>query len=451
MKQKLILWLLAGAAGLSCVFVGAARGGNIAQIQYVHDYIWSRTGINVPTKTANTTAPAYVKYLLAAIDRANEIAFGSQVTNYQNHALATQIAIPVENVSDATNRLFGCKIGGYYEVASPPTSCSTYNGDAYFTQNTISGCTGGNFNGAGITSFITRTYCSATPGSGGSYNTSPQDCPDCVYGSPTGSHCYAKLYTINSTGVTPSLFVYSYDYGSQDNCSYTCGNDVAYHAKNSIVSGYNFLAALLSALANGNQFRCMPCEVGYHCPTGSNTRTVCPANTYSASVRAESCTNCPSGLKTKGTAVTFHDSADDCRYPPTSPTSCTSYTSTASVNTNTVSGCTGGNDELGVGVSSFVIYGYCATSSGSGNYSSSPRTQACSTCSAATSGTGRYCYCRMYTINGISATTNSFVYVNDLSNASNCKTNCTAYCASYAANSSYTAFRTALFSTANSW
>jgi transcription elongation factor Elf1 len=111
MKIKIIACSL-----LSPILGGAALAGPIAPIQYVHDYINSRTGITVPIKTQNTAAPAYVKYLLAAIDRANEISAGSAAPDYQNHVLATQVAIPVENVWDATSRLFNCKAAGYYKI-----------------------------------------------------------------------------------------------------------------------------------------------------------------------------------------------------------------------------------------------------------------------------------------------------------------------------------------------
>jgi hypothetical protein len=60
-------------------------------------------------------APAYVQYLLAVIDATNRRSTGSIETNYKDDPLATDIAIPVQNVWDATARLFNCKVAGYYK------------------------------------------------------------------------------------------------------------------------------------------------------------------------------------------------------------------------------------------------------------------------------------------------------------------------------------------------
>jgi len=129
----------------------------------------------------------------------------------------------------------------------------------------------------------------------------------------------------------------------------------------------------------------------------------------------------------------------------TSPSSCGSIANTTSVNENPVSGCSGGN-AYGSAVAAFVVGGYCSATAGQGN-APNPQIQACSNCTAATSASGsqRYCYCKIHSINGLAVAASSrFVYVNDRSNASGCAVNCTYNCAYDALN--YSACRTALFS-----
>jgi hypothetical protein len=59
-----------------------------------------------------------VQYLLAVIDATNRRSTGSIETSYKDDPLATDIAIPVQNVWDATSRLFNCKAGGYYKAGA---------------------------------------------------------------------------------------------------------------------------------------------------------------------------------------------------------------------------------------------------------------------------------------------------------------------------------------------
>jgi hypothetical protein len=103
--------------------VGAAAAeptfGPIANLQYVHAFVARATGITVPVPEGNIVeAPAYVQYLLAVIDATNRRSAGSVETNYKDDPLATDIAIPVQNVWDATARLFNCKAAGYYKAGA---------------------------------------------------------------------------------------------------------------------------------------------------------------------------------------------------------------------------------------------------------------------------------------------------------------------------------------------
>jgi hypothetical protein len=122
--------------------------------------------------------------------------------------------------------------------------------------------------------------------------------------------------------------------------------------------------------------------------------------------------------------------------------SCSSYTSTNFVNENEVSGCDGFfNETL---VPKFKVGGYCSPIIGKGNYSNSPEVQDCANCRSATSGTGKYCYCKIHSINGVAVASSRFVFLSDVSMESICNASCAVSCATAA--KSYSDFRSVLFS-----
>jgi hypothetical protein len=172
----------------------------------------------------------------------------------------------------------------------------------------------------------------------------------------------------------------------------------------------------------------LTCATWSACSTSGVAKTVTCNSGYKAQNQGTASASCISTIISSGT----------------SPTGCTAYTETKNVNENTVSGCSGGSAG-GETVSSFVVGGYCSSTLGSGSYSS-PAVQACSNCSPATSAAGRYCYCKIHSINGTAVASSSrFVHTNRHgSAAADCKSGCAGYCAYYAQG--FTAFRTALFS-----
>ena len=84
--------------------------GPIANVQYLHNYLIKKHGINIPINTsaakpAIPTAAANMKYLLCFIDKANNILNGAATTNYCNHAKATTIAVNTITVKEAVDNL----------------------------------------------------------------------------------------------------------------------------------------------------------------------------------------------------------------------------------------------------------------------------------------------------------------------------------------------------------
>lgn len=104
--------------------------GQIANVDYIHKYITAKNGITVPIKETNPSKAANVKYLLCAIDKANEISVASTTTNYCTNALATTRVVDTVSVADVSNRLFNCNAGGYYK-ASGATVCSNCGAGYY--------------------------------------------------------------------------------------------------------------------------------------------------------------------------------------------------------------------------------------------------------------------------------------------------------------------------------
>jgi hypothetical protein len=89
----------------------------IANVEYVHNYIGQATGVNVPihSSIADNRVVANVEYLLAAIDKLNDLSAGSQSTSFRNGGSVTRYAVNTGSVWDAVSRFFNCKLGGYYK------------------------------------------------------------------------------------------------------------------------------------------------------------------------------------------------------------------------------------------------------------------------------------------------------------------------------------------------
>lgn len=94
-----------GILSINILIPGDVRAAQVANIQYIHNYITKKHGITVPIKSSIPTQIANVKYLLCAVDAANLALNGSATTSYCTHALATQQVVDTSAVIDAVDRL----------------------------------------------------------------------------------------------------------------------------------------------------------------------------------------------------------------------------------------------------------------------------------------------------------------------------------------------------------
>ncbi len=94
---------------LFCIlFAPAARSAEMVSVEYIHNAIEQRCGIVVPYNPAlgNKKVAANMKYLLTAIDRANEIQNNRAVSHYgDNSTFATMAAADTVATNDAIDRL----------------------------------------------------------------------------------------------------------------------------------------------------------------------------------------------------------------------------------------------------------------------------------------------------------------------------------------------------------
>ena len=76
-------------AVIGCFTVFCAHSAQIVNVDYVHKLIAQEWDISVPIKTDNIMAAVNMKYLLTAVDVANEILNGERTTDYGNGEFAT--------------------------------------------------------------------------------------------------------------------------------------------------------------------------------------------------------------------------------------------------------------------------------------------------------------------------------------------------------------------------
>ena len=82
--MKKILFAIFG-----CFVALCARAAQIVNVDYIHKIIQQEWDVTVPIRTNNIMAAANMKYLLTAIDVANEILNGEKTTDYGNGEFAT--------------------------------------------------------------------------------------------------------------------------------------------------------------------------------------------------------------------------------------------------------------------------------------------------------------------------------------------------------------------------
>lgn len=126
------------------------------------------------------------------------------------------------------------------------------------------------------------------------------------------------------------------------------------------------------------------------------------------------------------------------------PESCAVPSHPYYINYGAISGCTGGN-YMGSPVSTFEVWGGCATNPGTWGEIYIPTSI---TYALSASGSQRYCHCQIKSINGIAVpASNYWVFVDTFPtsyDAASCRTGCGAYC-SGDRSANHLTFRTNLF------
>ena len=99
----------------------------IVNIKYIHEYIMQKWGIDVPYNPdlADKTRAANMKYLLTAVDVANEILNNVKTTDYGNGKYATQQAVNTNTAIRAIDTLILDQNGEFWYVVAGTTTTAT--------------------------------------------------------------------------------------------------------------------------------------------------------------------------------------------------------------------------------------------------------------------------------------------------------------------------------------
>jgi len=324
----------------SLLFISATCiAAQMANVEFTHLFINAKTGVTVPINPiqTNTAQAINVHYLLAAIDKLNELSVASQNTNLQAHSLATQQVADIVAVADAVNRLFNCNVGGYWKQVIPGSGNHLIDG----------GPSDGSGTGGSVTcqTCTQDYYCPMdqdirisceTIGSGyvtsGTGAVSPSECQPPIYcpaggqywtGStcstcPTGSFCPSGQDTTVSCDTLPGVnpaggsYTSASPYSTDTDCRYTAPNksitgcsgvtpqQVSYNGSTWPASTYGVSATAGYYIQNNNtsSATCTICPKDYYCTGGSNA--------------AVACSSVCSGCTTTGTGAT---AASQCTSP----------------------------------------------------------------------------------------------------------------------------------------
>lgn len=202
-----------------------AFAAQVANVQYIHDYITQKHGINVPIKATNTLQIANVKYLLTAVDCSNEILNG-MATSYGTGTYATMAAVDTAAVIDAVNRLIVKTCLAVKDVA---TTADNVGRCAYYSGGTVQLSIGSNviqpfsfFPG-----YIVMGTCSTATKPSGCYtdtvNTWTNNCISSISYSASGTYCWCRLKRL-SDGVISARHVHMDNRGSASYCAQVCPN-----------------------------------------------------------------------------------------------------------------------------------------------------------------------------------------------------------------------------------
>ena len=104
------------------VFLPTARGAEMVNVEYIHQYLNARWGIDLPYNPVleNPKVAANMEYLLTVVDIANEYLNGEKTTNYGTGEYATKLAAD----TIATNTAIDTLVRGPFTMTTTPDTTS---------------------------------------------------------------------------------------------------------------------------------------------------------------------------------------------------------------------------------------------------------------------------------------------------------------------------------------
>ncbi|MCL2331099.1 MAG: hypothetical protein FWC61_00975 [Proteobacteria bacterium] len=389
---------------------GGAYATQIANVGYVHAYIAAKTGVTVPINPVQTNVAQAVNvhYLLAVIDKLNELSPASTATTYQTHPRATQQVADTWAVANAVNRLFNCNVGGYWKQVTVGTG------------NHLDG--GGANDGSGTGGSVRCVTCSA-----GSF-------------CPAGQETPVLCNTLSGVNPVGGSFASVSPFGANTDCRYTAPNktitgcasvtsqQVAYNGASWPASTYSVSASAGYYISNNNTSgaTCTICPKDYYCTGGANA--------------AVPCSTIGAGYVTDGTGAS---ASSQCHAPaPLIAKDMICYNDS----TNTTISYTGGNTNMNcnwgfgsqpvAGFSGYYVTGTCTNNpnpSGCNGYCCYDWSSSSCLGSPTYSASGIYCWCRLMRISD-GAFGRYYVSEGDNGSASGCANRCAGACIGYVNN-----------------
>ena len=104
------------------MFLPTARGAEMVNVEYIHQYLNARWGIELPYNPAleNPKVAANMEYLLTVVDIANEYLNGEKTTSYGTGEYATKLAAD----TIATNTAIDTLVRGPFTMTTTPNTTS---------------------------------------------------------------------------------------------------------------------------------------------------------------------------------------------------------------------------------------------------------------------------------------------------------------------------------------
>ena len=121
---------------LGCLVAVCAHAAQVANLDYVHKLIQQKWDISIPIKADNPMLAANMKYLLTAVDVANEILNGEKITDYGNGEFATLHAADIIATNQAVETLVKKKVEYEFSITVDlyPKTNSNLIGPEFITE-----------------------------------------------------------------------------------------------------------------------------------------------------------------------------------------------------------------------------------------------------------------------------------------------------------------------------